>query len=345
MSAAFLRLPLALLLVVLVTLRAQADVRLRDPWPGPAETAAIQPLDVQFPSSSPFTPAEIGSAEPTTAMARLYLPAGSSAAPARSIPAVVMLHGSGGVLPARELTYGPQLAAMGIATLVIDSFTPRRDKAIGFIERLLEITESMVLADAYAGLAFLADRPAIDPARIVLAGFSYGAMSTMYALSAGIAERLSPAGLRFAGHAAFYGPCIARFEERRTTGAPLLMLYGGRDELIDPQRCAAFAADLRAGGSAVETIVYPEAVHQWDGGTPLRPIGRLLNPCRLVVAPDGTVRDERTSLTMTGPVFRRVILFLCVDNRPYLIGGDAEVRERSNRDFGAFLDRILAPRG
>jgi dienelactone hydrolase len=336
-----MRLPI-LFALLLVATPAQAEPRLRDPWPSAAETAGIQSIGVEFPSSSPFTPAEIGSAETATATARLYLPQDSERAPPRSLPAVIMLHGSGGVLSARELTYGPQLAAMGVAALVVDSFAPRRDKATGFIERLLEITESMVLADAYAGLAFLAGRPEIDPSRVVLAGFSYGAMSTMYALSAGIAERLAPDGLRFAGHVAFYGPCIARFEDRRTTGAPLLMLYGGRDELIDPERCAAFAGDMRAGGSPVETIVYPEAVHQWDGGIGLRPIGRLLNPCRFVVAPDGTVRDERTSLTMTGPVFRRVILFLCVDNRPYLIGADAEVRARSNRDFGAFLARVLA---
>ena len=39
--------------------------------------------------------------------------------------------------------------------------------------------------------------------------------------------------LRFAGPVAFYGPCIARFADSRTTGAPLLMVYGEKDELID----------------------------------------------------------------------------------------------------------------
>jgi dienelactone hydrolase len=172
-------------------------------------------------------------------------------------------------------------------------------------------------------------------------GFSYGAMSTMYALQAQVAAKLAPSGLRFAGHIAFYGPCIARFEDKRTTGAPLLMLYGSGDELIDAERCRSTAEDFRSGGSAVETIVYSGAVHQWDGGTPLRPIGRLLNGCRFVVGPDGTVRDERTSLTMTGPVFRKISLFLCVENRPYMMGADAEIRALSNRDFGRFLARVF----
>jgi len=41
---------------------------------------------------------------------------------------VVLLHGSGGVLASRELTYAPQLARMGVAALVVDSFGARRDR-------------------------------------------------------------------------------------------------------------------------------------------------------------------------------------------------------------------------
>jgi hypothetical protein len=76
---------------------------------------------------------------------------------------VVLLHGAGGVLPAREHLYGRQLAAMGAAALVVDVFGARRDRAAGFTERLLEITETMALADAYAALRFLSQRPEVDP--------------------------------------------------------------------------------------------------------------------------------------------------------------------------------------
>jgi dienelactone hydrolase len=322
---------------------------LRDPWPSAAELAGVSAQEVSFPSSSPFTPAQAGpSAEPTTALGYLYLPRlpsnarGGAAAP-RSVPAVVLLHGAGGVLPAREHLYGRQLAAMGAAALVVDVFGARRDRAAGFTERLLEITETMALADAYAGLRFLSQRPEIDPRRVVLLGFSYGAMASMYGVWATAAERLAPlpGGERFAGHAAFYGPCIARFEEQRTTGAPVLILYGEGDELIVPERCAEFAAELRRGGSRAEVVSYPGALHQWDGGQPRRAVGRLLGACRLRVERDGTVRDERTRLPMSGPVLRRVILAACVEDRPYLIGADDAVRARSNRDLGRFLDGVF----
>src|SRR5437870_9539748 len=188
--------------------------RLGEPWPDPASLADIPGIAVTWPSTSPFAPEDIGAAPSTTALGRLYLP--PQPHPPRSVPAVVLLHGSGGVLPSRELTYAPQLARLGVAALVVDSFGARRDRGTEFIDRILNITETMMLVDAYSGLGFLAARPEIDPRRVVLTGFSYGAMATMYALYAQVADKLAPAqpdngGLRFAGHAAFYGPCIARF--------------------------------------------------------------------------------------------------------------------------------------
>jgi dienelactone hydrolase len=318
--------------------------RLTEPWPDPATLGDLPGFAVSWPSHSPFAPDDIGRGPkddpPTTAQGRLYLPPGGHAP--RSVPAVVLLNGSGGILASRELTYAPQLARMGVAALVVDAFGARRDRATGFIERLLNITETMVLADAYSGLGLLGSYPEIDTGRVVLTGFSYGAMATMYAIYAQIADKLAPAGLRFAGHVAFYGPCIARFEDSRTTGAPLLMLLGGSDEITDQQRCAEIANDLRAGGSRVETIVYPGAVHQWDGAFDRRPIGRNLAACSLCVERDGTIRDRRTRLAMTGPTSRKIILGLCtLFAGPYPIGRDDRVRAESNRDWGRFLAEIF----
>ncbi|MFI4987915.1 MAG: dienelactone hydrolase family protein [Alphaproteobacteria bacterium] len=325
---------------------AAAQVRPADPWPDPASLSGVAGEDVAFPSSSPFAPEDIGRKgddPPTTALGRLYLPPGRHAGD--RVPAVILLHGAGGVIADRELTYAPQLAAMGIAGLVIDSFAARRDRATSFIARVVEITETMMMADAYAGLRYLAGRPDIDARRVVLTGFSEGAMAATYALYAQIAERLAPAGLRFAGHAAFYGPCITHFDDDRTTGAPLLMLLGAEDELTRPERCAAVAGELRAGGSAVEVISYPGAVHQWDGHFARRLIGRNLSDCRFEVERDGTVIDDHTGLAMSGPFLRKIILALCVSSKPYPIGRDDGVRALSNRDYGRFLARLFAAAG
>ncbi|OYV34569.1 MAG: hypothetical protein B7Z80_20875 [Rhodospirillales bacterium 20-64-7] len=326
----------AVLLVLPVT--PSMAFHITDPWPDAAATEGIERQTVTFDSSDPFVPRDIGRAPRRTVRGVLFLPL--HAPPDHSVPAVVMLHGSAGMIYDRA-QYGPQLAAMGVAVLLVETYVSREDMASRFIDRVIHITETMFVADAYAALHYLAGLPQIDPRRVVLAGFSYGGMATQYALYEQMARALSPDGLRFAGHVAYYAPCIARFADSRTTGAPLLMLYGSDDELIRPQRCEQVADDLRAGGSAVTIIAYPGAVHQWDGGMSRRLIGRQLAGCRFMVARDGSVRDERTLLPMSGPFLRKLILGLCTGSQPYPIGRDDAVRAQSNRDFGAFLTRVF----
>lgn len=321
------------------------EQKLTRPWPTGAALERIEGRAVSFPSASPFSPADfldIKSAPPAAAQATLFMPPGTHRP--RSIPAVIMLHGSGGVLSARELTYGRQFAAMGVAAMAIDVFAARRELGRGFIDRLLNITESMMIADAYIGMRWLVENhPEIDPSRVVLVGFSYGAMATMYAMNGRVADTLG-AGLKFAAHVAFYGPCIARFADKRTTGAPLLYLYGTADNLIDPKRCEEFGADVRAGGSTFEIVAYQGAPHQWDGGWGRRTIGRTMHGCRLWVERDGTVRDLNTYLPMSNSVTRKIILAMCANGPPYPIGGDDAVRAKSNLDMGRFLARVLTKR-
>lgn len=337
------RLLAALAFLAVSQAAAAADLdALTRPWPNGEGLPAGR--DVTWPSTSPFTPQEAlwRTAPETTALGTLYPARRAPGSPPP--PAVVMLHGSGGVLWPRERTYGAQFAAMGITALVVDAFAARRDRGTSFTERLLNITESMLLADAYAGLRFLIAEGEVDPRRVALIGFSYGAMAAMYGLNEAAARAFAPGGERFVAHAAFYGPCIARFEEPRTTGAPLLMLYGTEDELIDPARCEAKAAAFRAGGSTVEVIAYEGAAHQWDGGWGPFRVGRLLSGCDIRLERDGAVRDMNSGLAMAGRTSRMLILGLCVENRPYLINADAAVRARSNADLGRFLAAAFAPR-
>ena len=341
---------------------------LSDTWPSPSALASRRGEVFRFLSASPFALTDVvhardrkprtGSAQASagpapahTALGALFLP--DSAGPDAPVPAVVLLHGARGVSQAHEITYARQLSALGVAALVIDVFGSRRDLASGFTERLLNITESMALADAFAALKALGDRDDIDGDRIALVGFSYGGMTTIYAAHAQVAELYGerfglPPERRFRAHAAFYAPCIARFEDTRATGAPLLMLWGDQDEIVDPEACAAVAGDLRQGGAKVEQIVYPGAYHQWDGNL-ARPwrAPRGLADCDFRVRADGRVVGRMLgtplTLTMDTPFTRKVLLGLCSDSDGYLIGANADVREQSNRALGAFLSRAFGP--
>ena len=83
-------------------------------------------------------------------------------------------------------------------------------------------------------------------------------MATEYALYAQMADAFPRTGRASPATSRSYAPCIARFADSRTTGAPLLMLYGADDQLIRPERCAQVADDLRSGGSLWRSSPIPE---------------------------------------------------------------------------------------
>lgn len=334
---------LIMLLLTAAPLQAgAARLAITDAWPAAESVRGVQVEDVRFPTISPFVPVDMRNGseiEDATGVAQLFLP--PNAPHDHSVPAVVLLHGAAGLVRERGERYGYELASMGVAVMVVDTFGARTDKGTSFTDRLLNITETMMMADAYAALHYLAARPEIDAHKVVLTGFSYGGMTTMYALYDQMARLFSPDGLRFAGHVSFYGPCITRFADSRTTGAPLLMLYGEDDELIDKGRCAQIADDLRRGGSAVTVIGYPGAVHQWDGAMNRRLIGRNLAGCDFTVERDSEIRDNDSGMVMSGPFMRKLILLFCVSSRPYPIGRDDAVRAESNRDYARFLRHVF----
>lgn len=327
---------------------------LQGPWPDAAEVADRSGERFRFASGNPFTLSEVAAARQNgvvtaatnhSALGVLFLP--DDAGPDAPVPAVILLHGARGVSQSREVTYAQQFAAQGVAALVIDVFASRRDRAVGFTDRLLKITEAMALADAFAALKALGDRADIDGQRIALVGFSYGGMSTLYAAHAQVADlyaaryALGPEQ-RFRAHVAYYAPCIARFDKTEATGAPVLMMWGDQDEIVDPEACAAVAEDLRSGGATVEQEVFPGAYHQWDGNlsTPWR-APRGLAQCDFRIREDarvvGRVFGTPFYLPMDDELSRKILLGLCSDTDGYLIGRDGAVRERSNEVLADFL--------
>ncbi|MCR9256453.1 MAG: dienelactone hydrolase family protein [Alphaproteobacteria bacterium] len=343
------RLSILTLLAVLITGASGAFAqKIAAPFPDGAEMEAVAPRKVAFPTSNPYILNDVGDpdvpAEEAVATFYRAQPVGPAPDGAKR-PAVLLLHGAGGVQSAREHRYGREFAAMGVHALVVDAFAARRDMASGFTNRLINITEAMLIADAYAGLDWLTARPDIDPARIAFIGFSYGGMASLYAAHELVTGRYRPNGeTRFAAHVAFYAPCIARFEDARSNGAPVLMLWGTADNIVDGARCRENADALRAGGGTVETVEFEGAAHTWDGGylagwrAP-----RGLRNCDLTVTDSGAVRDSTYFIPLLDSITRKAILGLCADTEGYLIKADPAIRARSNAILASFLAPILTP--
>src|SRR6185369_11771056 len=96
-------------LALLVLAGASVSTRaasLTEPWPDPDAGPTIAPVSVGFPSTSPFIPRDIGSADaaPTAAIGYFFAPPGTH--PAQSVPAVVLLHGTRGMTTAGTDYYG-----------------------------------------------------------------------------------------------------------------------------------------------------------------------------------------------------------------------------------------------
>lgn len=289
----------------------------------------VQPRTVEVESWNPFLLHDLPEAgeDPSFPVeAELYLPNADTPA-----PAVVLSQGLGGVRDARERTYAAWLADQGFASLIIDSFKARGVHHHPEPVRALEVTESMILSDAYAGLRYLASRPEIDPARIHIVGFSYGGMISVLSAHEQFSRVFLPENLRFAGHVSYYGCTVPRVEDVRTSGAPVSIMHGGLDGNVCLERSAEIVEDLRRGGSPVHYTVFPEAYHQWESAETKRSFVQFnLAACRMRVAADGTIYDERSGLRVTGMATRTLALTMWASPRGYYMRRDDDIRRRSN---------------
>lgn len=183
------------------------------------------------------------------------------------LPAVVIVNSSPG-FDGRGAFYAEALNRAGIATLEIDMFQGRG----------LPLSPVHNMPHAYQSLQYLARHPRVDPARIGIMGFSWGALIALLTTSGELSRQYSDGNLRFAAHLALYPQCwiirTARHGKDRflqptifkqVTGSPVHILAGDKDNYDDPDGCSTLVDSLPAharGGFSV--TVYKGATFAWD---------------------------------------------------------------------------------
>jgi dienelactone hydrolase len=300
---------------------------------------------ITFPTRSPFTLADMmrGNAPPITGAGHLQTP--GAVARAKSRPAVVILPGLGGIIPERELRYGKMLAEQGYVTLAVDTFGSRDAAYSNHTLRALRVTETMMLADAYAAMAHLARLPMVDPARIAVMGFSYGAMIAVLAAYEQLARLFAVEDQRFAAHVSYYGCSVPRLDDPTTTGAPVEMFLGALDRNVDPRRSREIADDLTRGGSKVGFHLFPDTYHQWDSQNLTKKFVRFsLLSCRFAVDPQNNLRDLRTRIGIAGRLSRTLALIANADPRGYHMLRDEGVLAKTDARLSEFLAEALEHR-
>lgn len=168
-------------------------------------------------------------------------------------PVAIVLNGCAGVNSDAGIVERLNEAYMahGIATLVVDSFSPR---GIGEVCSNVDFAISSVsfrVKDAYAAAAWLAARPEIDAKHVFLQGYSHGANT---AIAATDAQRPLPERTPFAGVIAFYPYC----DIRTKFSVPTIILTGAQDDWTPAQLCQ----DIK-DKTSLELTIYPSTRHNF----------------------------------------------------------------------------------
>ena len=191
-------------------------------------------------------------------------------------PAVVALHGCAGLASDRSLLnyswnrYIRIFHDAGFGVLNVDSFGPRGQTSICAqkpAERSL--TEANRRLDVLAALQWLSIQPGVNPAKLVVVGWSHGGQ-TVLASADGSTELVSKAPVKPAALVAFYPGCRA-FDQQwhYTLVAPLLVMSGELDNWTPAVACRQFTDRLLAEHQPVRYVQYPGSYHAFDSAGPV----------------------------------------------------------------------------
>jgi dienelactone hydrolase len=222
---------------------------------GEPACAAYDAEWVEFPALMEFN------GSPVRLRALLFKPNGPG-----PFPAVVLLHGCGGLLTNSEnltASYGnwaDRFAQSGYVALLPDSFNPRGQRSLCEQQKRSILESRERVEDAYAALQWLVRQSYVAGDRVGLIGWSNGASGTLY----GMRETQPHRGFRAA--VAFYPGCrtLARSKTPYRPYAPLLILAGEADDWTPAAPCVELTKVARQQGAPMEIVTYPGAYHSFD---------------------------------------------------------------------------------
>jgi dienelactone hydrolase len=322
-------------------------------WPAPLATLGENASgEIYYRTETPFDLDVIfngmAGAMPTTGLGYLSMPEGASAE--HPVPAMVILPGSGGISPGREMEYAALLQAHGIAAFVVEYYLPRGlTQEVPYRVKTSSVTEFDVITDAYSALKLLSTSPAIDSRNIGVMGFSYGGMATRFAMDDRFRATLAPQLPGFALYADFYGPCFQNLQTTKTNGAPLLTLRGTADASNDLEACVARENELRALGVSVEPHLYDGAGHAWENSAPRHTNDSpYISGCEIRYDEQGfgSIKGERiTDLDGAASRAERIAARLTSGGKyegclhyGYIVGNDETTTRRGYAELLKFLD-------
>lgn len=253
-------------------------------------------------------------------------------AQAERFPAVILVHGSGGISAATD-RWAQELNGIGVAAFILDSFSGRGITST--VNDQTQLDSIAMTVDAYRALALLAEHPRIDPKRIAVMGFSKGAVAAVYSSVTRFKQLYGPADASFAAHIGFYTPCnVAYRSDDKVSAVPIRLFHGIADDYVSIEPCRTYASRLKAAGADVSLTEYPDAYHAFDNftyppGLVSVPQGQTTRNCLIEERENGAVYNAKTGRPygLNDP---------CVERGPH-VAYNAAAHEASVAAVKAFL--------
>jgi dienelactone hydrolase len=251
------------------------------------------------------------------------------------LPAVVLLHGSGGIVFNVGMWVG-ELNKAGFATFVADGFTGR-----GITNTIMDqaqLSDYAMMNDGFAALAVLTKHPRVDPGKIAVMGFSKGAVPAVYASLTRFQNAYAPKGSSFAAHIGFYTPCnTALIDDEKVSAKPIRLYHGVADDWVPVDPCRDYVARLQKAGATVELVEYPGAHHVFDNqvipGVMQIAQAPTWRKCRFQENPRGVIINSDTGQPAT-------FNDSCIE-RGVTIAYNAEATDSARKDVVEFLGSVF----
>lgn len=301
-----------------------------------------------FASWTPKTLAELAKGNqggPTVnVVGNLFLPPGAD-----KVPAVVLIHGSGGIYDAMLDFWPKQFNAAGFAVFSLDMFSPRGVQSTADDQSAVPFASDV--ADAFAALRLLATHPRIDAQKIAVMGFSRGGTAALRTdISRVIAGQKLPDDLHYAAVIPVYGGgCTGIFRLVVKPGvfakAPILFIHGDADDYTPIGPCQDYAERIGKAGTPVRFTVIAGAHHKFDADDPrrhyLRSAVRTKGDCPIEIDIDTLhAFDRGTGAQLTGAAYQDTLRNCRALGAT--VEGSREARAKAAQSAVAFLREVLA---
>ena len=285
-----------------------------------------------------------GESKPVTIFGTLSLPKSAKG----KVPAVVIMHGAGGVNN-HYYEVARILNAIGIAAFITDSWETRGIQSVQALKgKKLPRSFAFRISDAYAALELLSTHPKIDKRKIALMGYSHGGAVALFVASEQIRYSFIADDLRFAASIAYYPFCFPQVKDIDFTDAPILMLLAEKDNMAPVKPCLDYVRRIKDSGTDIKTIVYKNAHHQF----PVLPGKKMIKVPEFAdlsncgqneywfLRNDGSWYSPHLKKTFAD-VEPGDIMTECKKDGEAIMVGNVEAKAKSINEFKIFLKRVF----